>query len=253
MGNTNRKTQTLLDELEHRAPFSYDAEADPLYRQYREQYQTLGRQAMEDTVGQAAGLTGGYGSSYGEAVGQQTYQAYLDRLNDLVPDLYAQRRAAYDRQTDDLYTQFNLAHQLERYADERSDAAYKKALAKAETLAAAGDYSGYAALGYTQAEIARLSEPWQQQTGGAYSSSYGGGYGNCGLSDAQIKELQQWLGVAADGQYGPKSQAAAEQRFGSSMSAIQAWIAYQKAIGAYGSAQPSKPLPNPGVMVRIPS
>ena len=44
-----------------------------------------GKQAMQDTMGQAAALTGGYGSTYGQAVGQQQYDAYLQNLNDEVP------------------------------------------------------------------------------------------------------------------------------------------------------------------------
>ena len=51
--------------------FSYDLLSDPVYRQYRSQYQRLGRRAMEDTVGTASALTGGYGSSYAVTAGQQ--------------------------------------------------------------------------------------------------------------------------------------------------------------------------------------
>ena len=59
----------LYNRIANRKPFSYDIGTDPVYQQYREQYQRQGRLAMQDTMGQAAALTGGYGSTYGEQVG----------------------------------------------------------------------------------------------------------------------------------------------------------------------------------------
>ena len=55
--------------LQSQGSFRYDLEQDPLYRQYAAMYQKWGRQAMEDTAGQAASLTGGYGSTYAETAG----------------------------------------------------------------------------------------------------------------------------------------------------------------------------------------
>lgn len=69
-----------------------------MYRQYREQYQSAGRLAMENTMGAAASLTGGYGSSYSQQAGQQAYNVYLQKLNEVVPELYAQARSQYDRE-----------------------------------------------------------------------------------------------------------------------------------------------------------
>jgi hypothetical protein len=39
-------------------------------------------------------MTGGYGNSYAATVGNQAYQSYLDKLNDVIPELY---QLAYDR------------------------------------------------------------------------------------------------------------------------------------------------------------
>lgn len=50
---------------------------------------------MQDTMGQAAALTGGYGNSYAQGVGQQAYQGYLQQLNDNVPQLQAQALQTY--------------------------------------------------------------------------------------------------------------------------------------------------------------
>ena len=67
-----------------------------------------GKQAMQDTMGQAAALTGGYGSTYGQAVGQQQYNAYLQNLNDVVPELYQLALERYNMEGDDLKTQYSL-------------------------------------------------------------------------------------------------------------------------------------------------
>ena len=109
----------LYNRIANRKPFSYDIGTDPVYQQYREQYQRQGRLAMQDTMGQAAALTGGYGSTYGEQVGQQAYNAYLQNLNDIVPDLY---NAAYNRYRDegtDLYNQYGLLSDRENQAYSR--------------------------------------------------------------------------------------------------------------------------------------
>ena len=68
--------------------FHYDPDSDPVYQAYAARYLRAGRNAMEDTLGRAAALTGGYGSTYAEGAAQQAYDAYLQRLNDVLPDLY---------------------------------------------------------------------------------------------------------------------------------------------------------------------
>ena len=93
----DKELDALYDQIANRKAFSYDLGADPMYRQYREQYQSAGRLAMENTMGAAASLTGGYGSSYSQQAGQQAYNAYLQKLNEVVPELYAQARSQYDR------------------------------------------------------------------------------------------------------------------------------------------------------------
>lgn len=61
-----------------------------------------------------------------------------------------------------------------------------------------------------------------------------GGYpGNDGLAEAQIKAMQNELGVTVDGKWGPKSQEAAKAK-GWGTSATEAWDAYSKGITADG-------------------
>ena len=78
----------------NRDPFSYNFNEDALYQQYKDKYIQQGKMAMADTIGQASAMTGGYGNSYAATVGNQAYQASLQNLNDIIPELY---QMAYDR------------------------------------------------------------------------------------------------------------------------------------------------------------
>ena len=122
--------QTQLDEtlnkILNREKFTYDLNSDALYQQYKDQYMLQGQQAMMDTMGQAQAMTGGYGNSYAQTVGQQTYQGYLQQLNDRVPELYQLALDQYNREGQDLYNQYGLYADREnldygRYRDTVSD------------------------------------------------------------------------------------------------------------------------------------
>ena len=84
----------LYDQIMNRPQFTYDVNKDPLFQQYRNEYMQGGQRAMQDTMGQAAALTGGYGSSWGTTAGYQAYQQYLQALNDRIPEL---EQRAFDR------------------------------------------------------------------------------------------------------------------------------------------------------------
>lgn len=98
----------LMDRILNREDFSYDLNGDALYQQYKDMYMLQGQQAMMDTMGQAAAMTGGYGNSYAQTVGQQTYQGYLQQLNDKVPELYQLALDKYHREGDEMYRQFGM-------------------------------------------------------------------------------------------------------------------------------------------------
>ena len=115
-----------LNKILNREKFSYDLNGDALYQQYKDQYMLQGQQAMMDTMGQAQAMTGGYANSYAQSVGQQTYQGYLQQLNDRVPELYQLALNQYNREGEDLYNQYGLYADREnldygRYRDQVSD------------------------------------------------------------------------------------------------------------------------------------
>lgn len=96
------KYQDLIDELSGRIlkqdPFSYDAESDPLYQQYRRSYTRGGERAMQDAMGQLAARTGGLASSYAGSVAQQTYDGYMSALAGRIPEL---QQLAYEMYQDE--------------------------------------------------------------------------------------------------------------------------------------------------------
>lgn len=98
----------VYDSIVNREQFTYDVNADALYNQYKDQYVTLGKLAMQDTMGQAAMMTGGYGNSYAASVGNQAYQSYLSQLNRVVPELYGMAYDRYRQEGQDLLNQYNM-------------------------------------------------------------------------------------------------------------------------------------------------
>lgn len=182
----------LYDQITNRKPFQYDLNQDALYQQYKEQYQRLGRTAMQDTMGQAASLTGGYGSTYAEQVGQQTYNAYLQSLNDIVPELYDRAYGRYQDEGQDLYNRYGLVSDREsmdysKYRDTVSD--YYNDLADARSAYDSEwnkDYTQWAdQLSYWQQKAAQEQAYWQSQQraaggrgGGGRANSSGTGSGN---------------------------------------------------------------------------
>ena len=116
----------ILDGILNRKQFSYDFNADPIYQQYKNQYITLGNQAMQDTMGNAAALTGGYGNSYASTAGNQAYQAYLAQLNNIVPELADQAYTRYQNEGNDMINQLSLLKGMDesdygRYRDNVGD------------------------------------------------------------------------------------------------------------------------------------
>lgn len=299
----------VLNDILNRDKFSYDLNSDALYQQYKDQYMLQGQQAMMDTMGQAAAMTGGYGNSYAQTAGQQTYQGYLQQLNDRVPELYQMALNQYNQEGQDLYNQYGLYADREnqdysRYRDNLSDYYTKvdrltnEARYQSETdygrymdaynmaygqhrdnmsdyytdlgLATEDywnqynrDYGQYnddrnlsyqqnrdqvsdsqweQSFRYQQDRDKIADEQWQAQfdeakrqwdesnkkkSSSSGSGSSGGGTkaNNGSRSESEIIAMQKALGVTADGKWGPKTQAAAKAKWGTT-SADDAWTKY---------------------------
>lgn len=119
----NDQATAIYDKIMNRGEFSYDVNKDKLYQQYRDLYAQMGRSAMEDTMGRAAALTGGYGSTYSQNAGQQAYNAYLQKLNEVVPELY---NAAYNRYNQEGQNLMNLYTMARNNADSAYERDYNQ-------------------------------------------------------------------------------------------------------------------------------
>lgn len=129
-GEYQSKYQSIADDVlnnyMNREKFSYDVNGDALYQQYKDKYIAHGKMAMQDTMAQASAMTGGYGNSYAASVGNQAYQASLQNLNDIVPELYKMAYDKYNQEGQDMLTQYGIYMDREnqeysRYRDTVSD------------------------------------------------------------------------------------------------------------------------------------
>ena len=139
--------QRNMNALLNPEPFRYDVNADGLYQQIKDNYIKQGRQAMMDTQGQSAALTGGYGNSYGVTAGQQAYQDSLGNLANAVPQLQQMAWEQYQQGQNDRRNNLEAlskmdAQEYARWADEQEQ--YQKWLATlpAETRRMLGMGSG---------------------------------------------------------------------------------------------------------------
>lgn len=214
----NDQATAIYDKIMNRGEFTFDLNKDKLYQQYRDLYAQMGRGAMEDTMGQAAALTGGYGSTYSQNAGQQAYNSYLQKLNEVVPELYTAAYNRYNQEGQNLMNLYTMARsnadsayerdynqwynrlQLERGDEDtsynRQQAEENRRLTQEETdyerkqnawsrLSSLITTTGYqpsneelAAAGMSSNEAAYLRQYYQQQKAAASNKSGGSGGGS---------------------------------------------------------------------------
>ena len=216
----DKEISRLYEQIVNRPDFRYDPTSDPLYGTYRDSYVREGRMAMKDTIGQTSHLTGGYASSYAASVGQQQYGAYLEKLGQIMPELYS---AAYDRyiaEGDRLNAQLSAATGLagmefERYTDEQNRAAqsaqqtYERRWAAYQNLISLISKSGYQpdigeleATGMSQAQADALRNEYLrvnnllpvENNGGGSPDYYSGGT----KTDEKVKNPKEQIKLAAN-------------------------------------------------------
>lgn len=111
---SNGKARAALDNWKNTGAFSYDPDSDSLYQTAKANAIANGKIAMQDTVGQASALTGGYGNSYAATAGSQAYQNYLRGLDDDLATYYQLALEQYQQNKDDLLTEYSLENELEQ-------------------------------------------------------------------------------------------------------------------------------------------
>ena len=192
--------QALYDQIEGREAFSYDPEEDEAYRRYARLYAAQGAAAMEDTMGQAASLTGGYGSSYAQAVGQQAYDRYLGELAALVPELRQAALAEYRQEGQALTDRYNMLNQQEKAGYDRwqdTVAQWQKALSEAQSSyedVSAQDERAYQAMLKHYADKAEQERKLSAAGAKLEDSGYEADAGKESLSSTAADSLQRAVG-----------------------------------------------------------
>lgn len=155
-----------LSDILGRGNFSYDFASDPIYQQQVQRYQQAGKAAMQNTMGEAAALTGGYGNSYAVTAGQQAYNSYLQGANDIIPELYSQALDRYTAEGDQMYNNYNLLNTAESNA-------YNQYQNDLSNWGAERDYASQKA--QSEQEQANWQAEFDYSTGKNRSSGGGGG------------------------------------------------------------------------------
>ena len=258
LGSSGAKGETALREEDallaldkaqenyrNREPFSYDVAEDPFYQRYRDQYIRQGQLGMEDTVGKVTSLTGGYANSYAQTAGQQTYEAYLRQLDDVLPELYGDAYDRYMAEGEALYREVLMAQQdyenaadaaqreydrnwqQQQWVEDMNQQSYQRRQETYDRLVTLIQ-SGYVP---TDAELQDAGMTREQAQALAYQGGGGSGSGGSGgsggggggssttqessLTTEQIKQLQQAINdamgtnLAVDGIWGNQSSKAA--------------------------------------------
>ena len=229
----------LYDQITGRKAFSYDPQTDAQAKNYAYLYTQKGREAMADTMGQAAALTGGYASSYAQTASQQAYDRYMRDLAELMPELEKNARQRDESQRDWLMQQYEQVSSQEQEA-------YKRYQQEQAAWQDSYDRAGKEADALWEREYANYKLMLQHYTGmaGAEQKASGGARANSGaptaaaekkatLSSTAMDSLQRAMGNYLKG--GKTAEAAAlAQQYGGRMTAAQKEKP-KKLFGNYGA------------------
>ena len=229
---------SAMDGLLNRKDFQYDVNGDALYQQYKDRYVNLGQQAMMDTMGQAAKLTGGYGNSNAQMVGQQAYQNYMLGLADKVPEMYQMAYDRYNQQGQDLYNKYGLLNAQDQADYSRYMDSYNQYLTERDYLA--GLYDAERAYDYGMYRDTVSDDQWKAQFdedlrryelqhGGSVSSGGGGSSGGSGGGVVDVLKSQ----LGAEANYGDGFDGVQTLVYGATSKAMQEGIiqnAYDQGI-----------------------
>ena len=193
--------------------------------------------AMEDTLGKAAALTGGYASSYAQSAGQQAYNGYLQELAALVPELRQAALAEYQQEGKALQNQYSMLDAQEKADYDRWQEARGDWQKQLEAAQAAYEDAGSQDQKLYQTLLAHFSDKAEQErklsaSGVRLTDSGGTGSRSESLSSTAAESLQRAvvnylkrgngdLAQALAAQYTARMTPAQRQRF-------------EKLLGQYG-------------------
>lgn len=143
----------LMGQIMNREDFEYDVDKDTLFQQALASAMGSGKSAMQDTIGQASALTGGYGSTYATSAGNQAYNAYIEDAYNNLPEYYNMALQAYQAEGQEMYQQLDMLNAADATEWGRTYDAWQSNFANAQQI-------------YNQAYGA-----WQDSVTNAYNSA----------------------------------------------------------------------------------
>lgn len=103
----------LMGQIQNRDKFQYDVAEDTMFQQYLGSMMQSGQTAMQDTIGQASALTGGYASTYAQSVGNQAYNSYIQDAYNNLPEYYNMALEAYQMEGQEMYNQLSMLNEAD--------------------------------------------------------------------------------------------------------------------------------------------
>lgn len=128
------RINALMDEIQNRDKFEYDADTDTLFQQALASAMSSGKTAMQDTIGQASALTGGYGSTYATSAGNQAYNSFIEDAYSNLPEYYQMAMEAYQMEGDEMYKQLSMLNDADATEYQRTYDAWSANFANAQNI-----------------------------------------------------------------------------------------------------------------------
>ena len=126
--------QEMMNQIQNREKFSYDVDSDTMFQQALASAMSSGKTAMQDTIGQASALTGGYGSTYATTAGNQAYNNFIQDAYDNLPQYYQMALEAYQMEGDEMYRQLGMLTDADATEYERMYNSWNANFANAQSM-----------------------------------------------------------------------------------------------------------------------
>lgn len=128
------QVEAMMDKIMNREDFEYDVDSDQLFQQALASAMNSGKTAMQDTIGQASALTGGYGSTYATSAGNQAYNAFIEDAYNNLPEYYQMALQAYQMEGEEMYNQLGMFVDADNREYQRTYDAWSANFANAESM-----------------------------------------------------------------------------------------------------------------------
>lgn len=126
--------EAMMQKILNREEFEYDVDKDQLFQQALASAMNSGKTAMQDTIGQASALTGGYGSTYATSAGNQAYNAFIEDAYNNLPEYYQMAMQAYQMEGEEMYNQLGMFVDADNREYQRTYDAWNANFANTESI-----------------------------------------------------------------------------------------------------------------------